>query len=90
MPNILNERAKNEGRKTNRNFGRVSDTKRRESCLLEICDTLKNLELKNRGLQKYLQRDLTSVSYQKVMVFLFCLSHASVVTDNVISLTVKE
>ena len=27
-----------------------------ESCLLEICDTLKNLELKNRGLQKYLQR----------------------------------
>ena len=61
-----------------------------ESCLLEVHDILKNLELENRGLQKYLQRDLTSVSYQKVMVFLFCLSHASVVPDNVTSLTVKE
>lgn len=81
MPNILTERAKNEGRKTNRNFGRVSDTKRRESCLLETRDILKNLELENRGLQKHLQRDLTSVTYQKVMVFLFCLSHASVVPN---------
>lgn len=75
MSSILNEKDKDLGKR--QTFGRVLGTKtfkrRGSCCLTEIYDNLadKNLELKSRDLQKYLQRDLTSISYEKIMIFLF-------------------